>query len=182
MAYSGTSVSYGRGKGVVVAACMATELGKIAGPLQDEEEVETPLQKRVAVFGKKLAWAKLAICAVVFFVSGLPRGEPAALMFLTAVSLAAAISRSLTPGSPGGGTALRLGAQAHDQFSRGGAGRLGRGSFFLGDQGRGGRAAGKVREYYVCLGHRPGRQGQDICSGRGDGRQAVERRPRCADP
>ncbi|OGR97307.1 MAG: ATPase [Elusimicrobia bacterium GWF2_62_30] len=89
MAYSGTAASYGRGKGAVAATGMETELGKIAGLLQDEEEVETPLQRRLTIFGKKLAWAILAICAIVF-VSGLLRGEPAALMFLTAVSLAVA--------------------------------------------------------------------------------------------
>jgi len=89
MVYSGTAVSYGRGKGVVAATGMDTELGKIAGMLQDEEEVQTPLQRRLMVFGKKLAWAVLAICAVVFGF-GLLRGEPPALMFLTAVSLAVA--------------------------------------------------------------------------------------------
>ena len=89
MAYSGTAVSYGRGRGVVTATGMKTELGKIAGMLQDEEEVQTPLQKRLEAFGKRLAWACLGICAA-FFAFGLLRGEPAALMFLTSVSLAVA--------------------------------------------------------------------------------------------
>ncbi len=89
MAYSGTAVSYGRARGVVIATGMATELGKIAGMLQDEKEVQTPLQKRLTAFSKKLAWAVLFICVVVF-VFGLLRGESPALMFLTAVSLAVA--------------------------------------------------------------------------------------------
>ena len=68
---------------------MQTELGKIAALLSLESEVKTPLQKRLAEFGRKLAIAALIICALVF-VFGLLRGEPAALMFLTAVSLAVA--------------------------------------------------------------------------------------------
>jgi Ca2+-transporting ATPase len=89
MAWKGTLVTHGRARGVVVATGMATELGRIAGLLSGEEEVKTPLQKRLARFGRSLSVVVLVICTVLFVV-GLLRGEPLMLMLLTAISLAVA--------------------------------------------------------------------------------------------
>jgi P-type Ca2+ transporter type 2C len=89
MAFKGTTVTYGRTRGIAVATGMATELGKIAGLLQSIPASQTPLQRRLTSFGRQLAVAVLASCAVVFGF-GLLRGEPALLMLLTALSLAVA--------------------------------------------------------------------------------------------
>jgi Ca2+-transporting ATPase len=89
MAYSGTTVTYGRGRGLVVATGMATELGKIATLLATTEEVRTPLQRRLARFCRQLSVIAIGICVLVF-VLGVLRGESIVLMFLTAVSLAVA--------------------------------------------------------------------------------------------
>jgi Ca2+-transporting ATPase len=88
-AYFGTVVTYGRGAGVVTSTGMATEIGKIAKMVSAQIEEDTPLQKKLAEFGKLLGFGALAICALVF-VLGLIGGEPAFNMFMTAVSLAVA--------------------------------------------------------------------------------------------
>ncbi len=88
MAFKGTTATHGHARGIVVAIGMGTELGKVARLLQGEDR-STPLQRRLAAFGKRLALAVIAICIVIFAV-GVLRGESPLLMVLTAVSLAVA--------------------------------------------------------------------------------------------
>jgi Ca2+-transporting ATPase len=89
MAYMGTLVTYGRGRGVVVNTGMYTQLGLIAGMIQSYEKEPTPLQKKLDRLGKTLGWGALAICAAVFAI-GLFRGMDPLEIFITAVSLAIA--------------------------------------------------------------------------------------------
>ncbi len=88
-AFMGTLVTYGRGRGVVVATGMRTQLGLIAQMLQSVEMEQTPLQRRLDELGRTLGWAALAVCGLVFLVGWL-RGYNPLDMFLIAVSLAIA--------------------------------------------------------------------------------------------
>jgi len=89
LGFMSTIVTYGRGKGLVVGTGMNTIIGKIAEMIQSVEEEDTPLQRKLAEFGKYLGIACLVICAIVF-VMGILRGEHLIEMFMTAVSLAVA--------------------------------------------------------------------------------------------
>jgi Ca2+-transporting ATPase len=88
LAYKGTFVANGRGRGVVYATGMKTELGRIAEMLQENETL-TPLQKRMGSFAKKLSILVLILC-VLFFIAGWLRGEEMVKMILTSISLAVA--------------------------------------------------------------------------------------------
>ncbi len=88
-AFSGTVVTYGRGKGVVVSTGMHTQIGLIATMLQSVGEEETPLQRRLDELGKTLGWATLVISGLVFL-SGVIEGGNIREMFMVAVSLAIA--------------------------------------------------------------------------------------------
>lgn len=87
MLFSGCSVTYGTATAVVTATGMDTEMGKIANLLEDEEEGQTPLQKKLAQLGKYLGILALAACGIIFVV-GIANDIPALEIFMTAVSLA----------------------------------------------------------------------------------------------
>ncbi len=89
MVFSGTIVTKGRAKAVVVGTGMRTEIGKIAALIETAREELTPLQKRLAKFGKQIGIVTIAIAAVVFATTVI-RGENPLKMFEVAVSLAVA--------------------------------------------------------------------------------------------
>ncbi len=89
MVYASTSVTYGRGRGIVTATGMNSEVGKIASMIQSVPDGKTPLQGRLDKLGKILAIAALSICGVIFVV-GMIYGRQWLDMLMTAVSLAAA--------------------------------------------------------------------------------------------
>ncbi|WP_430602390.1 calcium-translocating P-type ATPase, PMCA-type [Enterococcus sp. DIV0724b] len=89
MVFKGCTVSNGRGRAIVTATGMQTEMGKIAGLLNDDVTQQTPLQKRLNQLGKRISLIALGAAALVFIIGEL-QGEPMLEMFMTAVSLAVA--------------------------------------------------------------------------------------------
>ncbi|MBQ3223359.1 MAG: HAD-IC family P-type ATPase, partial [Clostridia bacterium] len=94
MVYMGSTVVYGRGKAVITATGMDTEMGKIADALANAEDGQTPLQIKLSQLSKVLTWLVLGICAVIFVVQMLRAGglnfESILNSFMVAVSLAVA--------------------------------------------------------------------------------------------
>jgi Ca2+-transporting ATPase len=89
MAFMSTPVAYGRGEGVIVATGMNTEIGKIAGMLNEQGDEITPLQARLADLGKLLGIATLVICGLLFGIALIQKRDIAE-MLITAISLAVA--------------------------------------------------------------------------------------------
>ncbi|MEJ2276358.1 MAG: HAD-IC family P-type ATPase [Candidatus Lokiarchaeota archaeon] len=85
IAFSGTVVTKGRGKAIVVSTGMSTEMGKIAQLLKEAEEIKTPLQKRISKFGIFLALLALAV-SIIIFIYGIVRGFEFYEIFLFALS------------------------------------------------------------------------------------------------
>ena len=94
MLYMGSTVVYGRGTAVVTATGMDTEMGKIAGALQQAEDGETPLQRKLHQLSKILTWLVIGICIIVFGVQLIRHGSLdfnfALDAFMIAISLAVA--------------------------------------------------------------------------------------------
>jgi Ca2+-transporting ATPase len=96
MAYAGTTVTYGRGRAVVVATGMHTEFGKIAQMLQTVETGRTPLQENLDRVGHTLARAAFVV-VVIIVALGLWRGQPFIEMFIFGIALAVAVVPEALP-------------------------------------------------------------------------------------
>lgn len=96
MVFKGCTVAAGRGKAIVTAIGMATEMGKIADLLNENTMQKTPLQVGLNQLGKRISMIALAAAALVFVIGEL-QGEPLLEMFMTSISLAvAAVPETLT--------------------------------------------------------------------------------------
>ncbi|MBL8731812.1 MAG: cation-translocating P-type ATPase [Planctomycetes bacterium] len=96
MVHAGTAISSGRGRAVVVATAMATELGRIAGMLQAVEPLRTPLQQNLDRLGRQLARAALVVVALIVAL-GLLRGQPFVELLVFGIALAVAVVPEALP-------------------------------------------------------------------------------------
>lgn len=90
MAYTSSIVMYGNAEGVVVETGMRTEVGQIASMLDEQDELDTPLKKKLNFVGKTLSLVGLVVCIVIFVIGSL-YGRPWIPLLMTAVSLAISI-------------------------------------------------------------------------------------------
>ena len=90
MAYTSSLITYGRGIGVVIATGMNTEVGHIASLLNNSDEFDTPLKRKLSAVGKGLSIVGLIVC-VIIFVIGMLYKRPILPLFMTAISLAISI-------------------------------------------------------------------------------------------
>lgn len=90
MAFMNSNITNGRGTGVVVATGMQTEVGRIAGMLNQADETKTPLQENLNSLGKTLTWLILFLSVLIFALGLLNQRETVLNMLLTAISLAVA--------------------------------------------------------------------------------------------
>ncbi len=90
MAYSSSIVTYGRATGVVTATGMDTEVGNIAGMLENQDELDTPLKRKLNAVGKTLTVVGLIVCVLIFAIGALYH-RPLIPQFLVAISLAISI-------------------------------------------------------------------------------------------
>ncbi len=97
MIYSGTTVAYGRGEAVVVDIGMNTELGRIAASLQEVEDEQTPLQRKMAELSKVLTKIVLVICVLVFIVSLIRHGALTTQVFINTLLSAIALAVAAIP-------------------------------------------------------------------------------------
>jgi len=108
MVYMGTLVTRGKAEAVVTSTGMNTEMGKIAGLMQNSAQTLTPLQRRLDQLGKVLVWVALGLTVIVVL-TGILHGQDVYQMFLAGVSLAVA---AIPEGLPAIVTiALALGVQ-----------------------------------------------------------------------
>ncbi|MEA2090620.1 MAG: cation-translocating P-type ATPase [Thermoproteota archaeon] len=106
--FTGTAVTYGRGKAVVTSTGMNTEFGKIAKMVQVTEEEQTPLERRMAEVGKWLGIFSVAVCAIVAVLGILIRGTHPLDMILWGISLAVAAVPEALPAVVTGALAVGM--------------------------------------------------------------------------